>query len=96
MDIEIAKNTVRLLVKQAHEDAEAVIDITDDTALIGNKSLLDSMALVQLCLALEDKASNFGFEFDWTSDDAMSKSKGMYRSVKALSEEFFNQYSQKK
>ena len=96
MDIEIAKNTVRLLVKQAHEDAEAVIDITDDTALIGNKSLLDSMALVQLCLALEDKASNFGFEFDWTSDDAMSKSKGMYRSVKTLSEEFFNQYSQKK
>ena len=96
MDIEIAKNTVRLLVKQAHEDAEAVIDINDDTALIGNKSLLDSMALVQLCLALEDKASNFGFEFDWTSDDAMSKSKGMYRSVKALSEEFFNQYSQKK
>ena len=50
------------------------------------------MSLVQLCLALEDKADEIGFEFDWTSEKAMSKSKGIYRSIEALSEEFFIQY----
>ena len=31
------------------------------------------MSLVQLCLALEDKAGEMGFEFDWNSEKAMSK-----------------------
>ena len=32
-----------------------------------------------------------GFEFDWTSEAAMSKSRSMFRSVAALAEEFSNQ-----
>ena len=28
-----------------------------------------------------------GFEFDWTSENAMSKSRGMFRTVGALAEE---------
>ena len=55
------------------EDKSTVI--TDDTPLIGSGSLLDSMKLVELCLILEDKASALGFEFDWTSDSAMSRSR---------------------
>lgn len=53
--------------------------------------MLDSMKLVEVCLALEDLADEHGFEFDWTSDAAMSKSRGMFRSVSALSEEFASQ-----
>jgi hypothetical protein len=40
---------------------------------------------------LEDLAEDRGFEFDWTSETAMSKSHSMFRSVSALAEEFCNQ-----
>ena len=65
--------------------------ITDDTPLIGGESLLDSMKLVELCLALEDKATELGFDFDWTSDAAMSKSRSMFRTAGSLATEFINQ-----
>jgi acyl carrier protein len=58
------------------------------TPLIGDQSVLDSMRLVELCLLLEDAARDQGFEFDWTSDSAMSRSRSMFRSVGALSQEF--------
>ena len=68
-----------------------VESVTNETPLIGSMSLLDSMGLVELCLALEDKADDLGFEFDWTSDAAMSKSRSIFRTVGALVEEFENQ-----
>ena len=49
------------------------------------------MKLVQVCLALEDIADEQGFEFDWTSEVAMSKSRSMFRNIKALAEEFASQ-----
>ena len=71
------------------EDKSLVV--ADDTPLIGGESLLDSMKLVELCLALEDKATDLGFEFDWTSDTAMSKSRSMFRTAGSLATEFINQ-----
>ena len=65
-------------------------------SLIGNENSLDSMNLVELCLKLEDKASEFGFEFDWTSENALSKSLSMFRSIDSLAEEFLKQHHQKK
>jgi acyl carrier protein len=62
--------------------------------LIGH-SVLDSMKLIELCLKLEDKASDIGFEFDWTSDTAMSKSRSMFRTAGTLIEEFINQSTAK-
>ena len=80
------------LVKTVISDVlEGDVVITDDMQLIGSGSLLDSMKLVEVCLALEDTADENGFEFDWTSDSALSKSRSMFRSVSALSEEFFKQ-----
>ena len=38
------------------------VSIADETPLIGDGSVLDSMKLVQLCLSLEDKATEFGFD----------------------------------
>ncbi len=72
------------------------IVVTEDLPLIGGDSLLDSMKLVELCLSLEDKASEFGFEFDWTSDAAMSKSRSMFRTAGALASEFISQMDSKK
>lgn len=70
--------------------------VTDDLPLIGGESVLDSMKLVELCLALEDKAADLGFEFDWTSDVAMSRSRSMFRTAGSLSAQFINQLNLKK
>ena len=70
---------------------EYEINVTEEMQLIGGESLLDSMGLVSVCLTLEDIADEHGFEFDWTSDTAMSKSRSMFRTVAALAEELANQ-----
>ena len=46
------------------------------------------MKLVEVCLALEDIGEDEGFDFDWTSEAAMSKSQSIFRTVKSLAEEF--------
>lgn len=66
-------------------------EITGNTQLIGGGSLLDSLKLVELCLALEDIAEDNSFEFDWTSDSTMSKSRSMFRTIASLAQEFSNQ-----
>lgn len=72
------------------------LTVTDDMPLIGGESVLDSMKLVELCLALEDKAADIGFEFDWTSDAAMSRSRSMFRTAGSLASEFIRQMETKK
>ena len=85
MNIEQAKEIV---IRAINDALEGKAEISEDMQLIGGEHSLDSMKLVEVCLALEDLADEHGFEFDWTSDAAMSKSRGMFRSISALSEEF--------
>ena len=63
--------------------------------LIGSSSFIDSMTLVQLCIALEDFSNKLNFEFDWTSEKAMSRSQSIFRTVEALSQEFLKQKNRK-
>ena len=88
MNIEQAKEIV---ISAIDEALEGKVVIFEDMQLIGGESLLDSMKLVEVCLALEDSADEHGFEFDWTSEAAMSKSRSMFRNVTALAKEFANQ-----
>lgn len=62
--------------------------ITPATQLIGDGRLFDSMKLVELCLVLEDLGAGLGFEFDWTSENAMSRSASMFRTAGSLVAEF--------
>lgn len=93
MNLDKAKEIVISVITEILEEAELEDDIqvTEEMELIGGESLLDSMGLVSVCLALEDLADEHGFEFDWTSDAAMSKSRSMFRNITALAEEFANQ-----
>ena len=75
---------------------DKTIQVTDNTPLIGDGSVLDSMKLVELCLTLEDFAEEKGFEFDWTSEQAMSRSRSMFRTAGSLASEFINQMDAKK
>jgi acyl carrier protein len=88
VNIEKAKE---IIISVINDNLEGKSVITDKMQLIGGESLLDSMKLVEVCLALEDIAEEHGFEFDWTSEAAMSKSRSMFRSIAALAEEFANQ-----
>lgn len=88
MNIEQAKDNV---ISAINDALEKKVKISEEMQLIGGDSLLDSMKLVEVCLALEDLADDQGFEFDWTSEDAMSKSRSMFRNVAALAQEFSNQ-----
>ena len=72
------------------------LPVTDDMPLIGGGCVLDSMKLIELCLALEDKAAEIGFQFDWTSDAAMSRSRSMFRTAGSLAAEFNSQMEVKK
>ena len=91
---EAIKFEVFQLVSQLLENKS--LAVTADTPLIGEGSFLDSMKLVELCLSLEDKASDMGFEFDWTYDAAMSRTRSMFRSAGSLASEFITQMESKK
>jgi acyl carrier protein len=84
----IAAKILAIISKVAEKPIEV---ISPETQLIGDGSVLDSMKLVELCLELEDIAAELGFDFDWTSENAMSKSRGMFRSVASLTEQFLAQ-----
>lgn len=85
------KKANEIVVNAISEVLNNKIKITKDMSLIGDESDLDSMKLVEVCVKLEDMAEEHGFEFDWTSETTMSKSRSMFRSVASLAEEFSNQ-----
>tara|TARA_B100000315_G_C14585819_1_gene592968 strand:- start:3853 stop:4143 length:291 start_codon:yes stop_codon:yes gene_type:complete len=93
MTIDEAKQVVMEAINNLlkHREDYNSEEITEDMQLIGGESLLDSMNLVQVCIDLEDFADDNGFEFNWASEAAMSKSRSMFRTVAALAEEFANQ-----
>ncbi len=70
--------------------------ITSKTLLMGDAGVVDSIVLIELCVGLEDRASELGFEFDWTSDSAMSRSRSMFSSVESLAKEFYNQLKEER
>ncbi len=70
------------------------IHIDGSTNLIGSTGVIDSLGLVELCLRIEDAALIEGFEFDWTSERAMSRNTSIFRTVGSLSEELARQKSE--
>lgn len=73
-----------------------VENIDCQTILLGDGAILDSMKLVQLCVELEDVASEYGFVFDWTSGNAMSRSTSIFNTVGTLTDELLLQLESKK
>ena len=73
-----------------------LLPVTENTHLIGGESVLNSMKLVELCLSLEDRAAEIGFEFGWTSEAAMSRSRSMFRTAGSLASEFIRQMESKR
>ena len=68
MDKKITYTEILKLIEDLLASDGIDTKVDEEMQLIGGDSVLDSMKLVELCMALEDKASDLGFEFDWTSD----------------------------
>ena len=88
LDVDTKQRILETIAKLTDDKTLAV---SEHTALIGDGRVLDSMKLVELCLALEDMAGELGFEFDWTSEAAMSRSRSMFRTAGTLASEFIAQ-----
>ena len=85
--------TSEQVIKLIKEVLEEDIEIKEETQLVGGKSSVDSMSLVQICLALEEKSIEEGFSFDWTSEKTLSSLNSIFRSPKTLALEYNRQLS---
>lgn len=81
----------KIVIKAVTKILNNKVKVSKEMELIGGNSQLDSMKLVEVCVALEDIADEYDFEFDWTSATTMSKSKSMFRNVNSLAKEFAKQ-----
>lgn len=88
MKVDEAKLLVLDVIKSVLKNGK---EVRLDMSLIGRDPLLDSMKLVEVCIALEDLADDRGFEFDWTSEAAMSKSRSIFKTIESLAVEFATQ-----
>ncbi len=89
--MDISKIEIMVQTEVAKCLRNETLTLTPDTTLIGPDGVFDSILLIELCVVLEDRSSELGFEFDWTSDSAMSRSRSVFTSVKSLALEFQRQ-----
>ncbi len=87
--------TTEELIDLINKVIDDEISLEPDTPLVGGNSTIDSMNLVQICLALEDKSKDDGFLFDWTSDKAMSSINSFLKNPQTLADEYNNQKKEK-
>ena len=95
MEIQPIVGLILNFISEKNSKQNIKLKIHDGIPILGEQSGLDSMQLVELCLILEERAEDFGFNFDWTSEKAMSKTNSIFKSPKTLAEEFKNQYMEK-
>ena len=69
-------------------DNDYINKMNEDSEILNGDNNLDSMAIVQLCIALEDKSNSFGFDFDWTSEKAMSSLNSIFKNPNSLTKEY--------
>ena len=65
--------------------------VSMDSPLLAGDTPIDSVTLVEICIRVEDYASELGFDFDWTSENAMSRSRSVFATVGTLYEDFIRQ-----
>ena len=85
----ITTEEILVIIKASIDNDD--IKINANSNLVGGNSMLDSMGLVQTCIALEDKSREHGFDFDWTSEKAMSTMSSVFRTPSSLAQEYNRQ-----
>lgn len=85
-------------VKEVLDEDNRIVEFDENSSLLGSNSILKSLDLVTLCTKLEDEALDLeeSFEFDWTSEKAMSNMHSIFRTPKTLAQEFLRQACESK
>ena len=78
------------IIKLIEDVLEKKLNLNSESTLLGGEEI-DSMSLVQICFRLEEEADKYNFEFDWTSEKAMSNMNSMFKTIQSLTDEFNNQ-----
>ena len=66
-------------------------NVTTDTVLFGDNSVLDSMGLVNIVIDLESIFLDKGYEISLTSDVAMSRRQSPFRNIATLADFIYEQ-----
>ena len=88
--LEIIKIIKDICLKNGNE-----ISLQEDSPILNGDISIDSMVLMELCMELEDKSEEFGFNFNWTSDQDIATN-NIFKNPKSISDEFNRQLSNKK
>ena len=68
-------------------EVDIQVSIDKDVSLIGDGAIIDSRSLVVLLIAVEDFLDEeYGAQFDWSSDKAMSGKSSPFRTPTTLAE----------
>ena len=78
------------IIELIEDVLEKKLNLNSESTLLGGEEI-DSMSLVQICIRLEEEADKNNFEFDWTSEKAMSNMNSMFKTIQSLTDEFNNQ-----
>ncbi len=84
------------LIKIIKDSVDEDFELNSSSPLIGENSIIDSMNLVQICISLEEKSQDDGFDFDWTSEKAMSSLNSIFKTPITLTNEYNLQMQNKK
>ena len=84
------------LIKLIKQTVNEKIELSASSPLIGESSKIDSMNLVQICISLEERSQFDGFDFDWTSEKAMSSLNSIFKTPESLTKEYNSQMMLKK
>ena len=89
---------VHTKIKEVLDEDNKTVSFDENSSLIGSSGILDSLSLVTLCTKLDDEALDLeeSFEFDWTSEKAMSNMHSIFRTPKTLAQEFLRQACESK
>tara|TARA_B100000524_G_scaffold236962_1_gene126221 strand:+ start:377 stop:667 length:291 start_codon:yes stop_codon:yes gene_type:complete len=85
------EDVIKILKEISVMNDNSLTKMNEDSLILNDDNNLDSMAIVQLCIALEDKSKSFGFDFDWTSEKAMSSMNSIFKTPRSISNEFNKQ-----
>ena len=78
--LELVINTVKEVVD---DDS---IQVINETVLLGNSAVVDSMGLVNLIVDIESALSEKGIEVTLTSEKAMSQRNSPFRTIQSLTD----------
>ncbi len=84
MELEEIQRIIKTVVKDYLEAQDNYLDITSETVLFGDNTVLDSIGLVNIVIDLESTFLDKGYEISLTSDVAMSRRQSPFRNISTL------------